>query len=120
MSTDHSGVYFFATRETVTGPAGTYKSLLLIKVDDEMPAYVAASTFELAQAVLDALNQGYDYEVIESAALTADYYVRECPFRLLLITDAQMARTWLADRLNFPYTDHLSSVESLNPLRLAR
>ncbi|HEX4328894.1 MAG TPA: hypothetical protein VH105_18910 [Burkholderiales bacterium] len=117
---NYPALYFIATREPVAGPAGTYKFLAVVKVQDGVAAYIAAPTREIALTVLEAMKPPHYYEFVESAALGSEHYVRECPFQVLLISDAQMARTWLADRVNFPYADHLGSVESLNPLRLAR
>lgn len=115
-----SPLYFIAAREPVSHPVGTYKTLAVVKVEEGVAAYIAASTLELAQTVLDAMKPPHYYEPVESAALGSGYYVRECPFQVLLINDAQTARAWLADRLNFPYAGHLHTVENLNPLRLAR
>ncbi|MDB5806037.1 MAG: hypothetical protein JWN73_3359 [Betaproteobacteria bacterium] len=115
-----SPLYFIATREPVTWPQGTYKTLAVVKVEDGVAAYIAAATPGIARTILDAMKPPHHYEFVESAALGNEYYLRDCPFRILLIGDEKTAHAWLADRLNFPYAGHLNTVENLNPLRLAR
>ena len=68
--------------------------------------------------ILERLEHGAKYEVIQHDCLSELHYLRPLPFQIVLLWSLETADEFLRNRATFDYEAHTYEVLTLNPLGL--
>jgi hypothetical protein len=107
---------FLMQRTERTFPTGTYKTAMIVKVDDSTAAYVTAASPEIGLCLLGHLDTGPNYEPVAIDQLSDSHYMRPYPFKVFLLPSLEVAESFARDRGGFGYERYLHQVTSLKPL----